>query len=343
MYRTSDGTWHASINLGIGLDGKRLRRHVQRPHSRRGPKQAGQSQASAPRCGRRPHRAAGADGGGVDQDLDRDRRADPQAIHGADVPHACQVLGPDPPGAPGQPDPGAHRGRLRRAGQPGGEPGFGAGRTSDLAVLLRRGGQEGQNRSEPGNGSPARAGGGERGRTAQHRRGQSDHGRRGRPSKRREMGPWRWASACDRARCSVCSGTTSTSRLELFGSGAPCNRASGDTGAQARSSVASARSVAPSASVAASLSGRRSPAKVPARMSLPVSLLSALRGAQVGAGRGTTGGGNAVASGAAKAGAPLRQRVDLRQPDRQADRPSPGLGGMEARARRRWRSRCPPA
>jgi integrase len=28
MYRTSDGTWHASINLGIGLDGKRRRRHV---------------------------------------------------------------------------------------------------------------------------------------------------------------------------------------------------------------------------------------------------------------------------------------------------------------------------
>jgi integrase len=29
MYRTPDGYWHASINLGTGLDGKRLRRHVQ--------------------------------------------------------------------------------------------------------------------------------------------------------------------------------------------------------------------------------------------------------------------------------------------------------------------------
>ena len=29
MYRTPDGYWHASLNLGVGLDGKRLRRHVQ--------------------------------------------------------------------------------------------------------------------------------------------------------------------------------------------------------------------------------------------------------------------------------------------------------------------------
>jgi hypothetical protein len=28
MYQTSDGRWHASINLGVGLDGKRIRRHV---------------------------------------------------------------------------------------------------------------------------------------------------------------------------------------------------------------------------------------------------------------------------------------------------------------------------
>jgi hypothetical protein len=29
MYRSPDGYWHASINLATGLDGKRLRRHVQ--------------------------------------------------------------------------------------------------------------------------------------------------------------------------------------------------------------------------------------------------------------------------------------------------------------------------
>jgi hypothetical protein len=29
MYRTPDGYWHGSISLGIGLDGKGLRRHVQ--------------------------------------------------------------------------------------------------------------------------------------------------------------------------------------------------------------------------------------------------------------------------------------------------------------------------
>lgn len=29
LYQTADGYWHASINLGAGLDGKRVRRHVQ--------------------------------------------------------------------------------------------------------------------------------------------------------------------------------------------------------------------------------------------------------------------------------------------------------------------------
>ena len=93
MYQTPDGKWHASINLGVGLDRKRLRRHGR-----------GRTQGEVrtkldglkrwPRCRRPPRRTAGPDGGGVDQGLDRDRRANPQAVYGADISHSYQVFEP---------------------------------------------------------------------------------------------------------------------------------------------------------------------------------------------------------------------------------------------------------